>query len=67
VRDACGCPPLSWSRAGGFIDWLIEVDTVRGWQALRTFGDQLPGPQLPPKQLEHRGDAWEYTPFRKEM
>jgi hypothetical protein len=22
-----------------FIDWMIEIDTVRGWRVLRTFRD----------------------------
>jgi hypothetical protein len=33
-----GCAPPSWSRGRRrFIDWVIEVDTIRGWRVLRSF------------------------------
>jgi hypothetical protein len=36
----CGCAPSQLVKGGRrFIDWVIEVDTVRGWRCLRSFRD----------------------------
>ena len=50
-------PPVLSYRGNGSIFALATAAAAR----------QCSDCELLPKQLEHKGDVWEYTPFVKEM